>query len=111
MSRVLDELIDAGAEFRLDGDEVEIELPAGVELTDAQTAELRAEKPALAACAHLQQVDRDREAGRVPASYTVVTDCRRCGPVPIFPGCPPEALGCPWCTNRRRGLPVPRVAV
>lgn len=36
-------------------------------------------------------------AGIVPDHYTTATICRRCGPVPIFPGCPPDVLGCPWC--------------
>lgn len=35
--------------------------------------------------------------GIVPRHYTNTTVCRKCGPVPIFEGCPPDILGCPWC--------------
>lgn len=49
------------------------------------------------------------ERGEVPEHYTTSTNCRRCGFVPIFEGCPPEVQGCPWCFNRIRGFPIPRV--
>ena len=48
-----------------------------------------------------------REAGSVPDHYTGITKCKRCGPVPIFPGCPPKVNGCPWCFNRIKGLQIP----
>ncbi len=50
-----------------------------------------------------------RERGIVPDHYTSETDCKHCGPVPIFEGCPPQVDGCPWCFNRIKGLPAPRV--
>ena len=50
-----------------------------------------------------------RERGIVPDHYTSETECKHCGPVPIFPGCPPQVDGCPWCFNRLRGLPMPEV--
>lgn len=50
-----------------------------------------------------------REKGITPPHYTSQTDCKRCGPVPIFEGCPPEVEGCPWCFNRHRGFPIPGV--
>jgi len=109
MSDALDQLLDAGADLRLDGDDVQIELPQNFELTNELIDAMRAEKPVLVAYAQLAETTRDRDAGRVPAHYTAVTECRRCGPVPIFPGCPAEVLGCPWCHNRRRGLPIPAV--
>lgn len=49
-----------------------------------------------------------RSRGIVPDHYSATTECKRCGPVPIFEGCPPEVNGCPWCLNRIKGLPIPR---
>ena len=49
-----------------------------------------------------------REGGSVPDHYSATTECKCCGPVPIFEGCPPEVGGCPWCFNRLKGLPIPR---
>ena len=48
-----------------------------------------------------------REKGVNPDHYTSETDCKHCGPVPIFEGCPPQVDGCPWCFNRIKGLPMP----
>ncbi len=36
--------------------------------------------------------------------------CAHGGPVPIFPGAGERILGCPWCFNRAKGLPVPKVS-
>ena len=52
---------------------------------------------------------RMMERGEIPENYKASTICKRCGPVPIFEGCPPEVLGCPWCFNRIRGFPIPNV--
>jgi len=52
-----------------------------------------------------------RERGIVPDHYTSETDCKHCGPVPIFEGCPPQVEGCPWCFNRLTGLPVPQIKI
>jgi len=48
-----------------------------------------------------------RYRGIVPEHYTATTECNRCGPIPIFEGCPPQIDGCPWCFNRVKGLPMP----
>ncbi len=48
-----------------------------------------------------------RQKGIVPDHYTATTNCKHCGPVPIFEGCWPESDACPWCFNRLRGLPMP----
>ena len=48
-----------------------------------------------------------RSRGIAPDHYTATTNCRHCGPVPIWDGCPTEVLGCPWCFNRLEGLPIP----
>ena len=43
-----------------------------------------------------QRIIQMRERGEVPNHYTAVTRCSRCGPVPIWQGCPPKVLSCPW---------------
>jgi hypothetical protein len=45
--------------------------------------------------------------GVIPEHYTAITDCRRCGTVPIFPGCPSRVEGCPWCFSRSRAPSYP----
>ena len=67
------------------------------QLTDAERA----------AVDYCQRVAQEREAGRVPASYTSTTTCRGCGRVYIFPGAPARVDCCPWCSNRGKGLPIP----
>jgi hypothetical protein len=50
---------------------------------------------------------RQREQGVVPVWWTATTICAVCGPVPVWPECPPTVLACPWCLNRRTGTPMP----
>ncbi len=50
-----------------------------------------------------------RQKGIVPDHYTATTNCKHCGPVPIFEGNWPESDACPWCFNRLQGLPMPGV--
>ncbi len=50
--------------------------------------------------AELVEIVQMRERGETPPHYTATTTCKHCGPVPIWEGCPPEVLGCPWCFNR-----------
>ena len=52
-------------------------------------------------------ITRMRERGEVPSHYTAITECKYCGIVPIFEGCPPKVNGCPWCFNRLKGLKMP----
>lgn len=61
----------------------------------------------LKAFAELLMIVEMRERGIVPDHYTATTECKHCGPVPIWEGCPPRVLGCPWCFNRVKGLPIP----
>ena len=63
----------------------------------------------LKAFAELLMIAEMRERGIVPDHYTTTTECIHCGPVPIFEGLPEEVLGCPWCFNRIKGLPIPAV--
>ena len=58
----------------------------------------------------LLMISEMRLQGIAPDHYTSTTTCKHCGPVPIWEGCPPEVLGCPWCFNRHKGLPIPGVS-
>ena len=55
----------------------------------------------------LLMINEMRSKGIAPNHYTSTTTCKHCGPVPIWEGCPPELIGCPWCFNRHRGFPIP----
>jgi hypothetical protein len=57
----------------------------------------------------LLMISEMRSQGIAPDHYTDTTTCKHCGPVPIWEGCPPEVLGCPWCFNRIKGLKSPEV--
>lgn len=63
---------------------------------------------ALTAFAGMVQASLMRERCQIPPGWTSVTNCRHCGPVPIFVDCSPNVDGCPWCWNRLRGLPIPQ---
>lgn len=82
--------------------------PELAELLGSDWHWIRSDVEVAKTCRQAETVRRMREAGIVPHSYTESTICRHCGPVPIFRGCPSEVLGCPWCFNRAKGLPVPR---
>lgn len=85
-----------------------IPLPELRELAGKDWPELET-NPALLECfADMVSVRKMREKGVVPPSYTAVTVCAGCGPVPIFPGVAEKVEGCPWCMNRAAGRPVPR---
>jgi len=59
--------------------------------------------------ADMLAIEDMRRRGIAPDHYTSITRCRHCGPVPIWEGCSSRVLGCPWCLNRHKGLPIPRV--
>ncbi len=128
----LAELSAKGIWLRIDGKEIKLSAPQGI-VTPEILADLRDQKPALLralveiktvagddwqeisgdpeklrAFADMLSITAMRERGEAPLHYTMTTTCRRCGPVPIFEGCPPRVDGCPWCHNRIRGLPRPR---
>jgi hypothetical protein len=79
------------------------------ELAGKDWPELEANPELLECFAGMVQVRKMREKGIVPPTYTAVTVCAGCGPVPIFPGVAEKVEGCPWCLNRAAGRPVPRV--
>ncbi len=60
---------------------------------------------------YAERVAAIRSRGDVPVSYTSTTFCEGCGPVHIFQGAPPHVTACPWCSNRVRGLRIPRPSV
>ena len=61
----------------------------------------------LKAFAELLMISEMRSQGIAPDHYTSTTTCTRCGPVPVWEGCPSKVQGCPWCLNRLKGLPLP----
>jgi len=63
----------------------------------------------LEALRYTAQVVRQIRAGVRPEYWTANTECKHCGPVLIWEGCPPKLQGCPWCFNRIKGLPIPRM--
>lgn len=124
------ELADKGLRVRVDGPDLVL-FPKKA-LTPKLTSRLRKEKPVLIrslqeikrkAGANWDEIANDpaqlkvlaevlmigamREKGIVPDHYTAETECKHCGPVPIFEGCPPEVIHCPWCFSRISGLPIP----
>jgi hypothetical protein len=70
--------------------------------------QIAADPRQLKAYFELSMIEDMRQRGIAPDHYTATTTCKQCGPVPIWQGCPPEVLGCPWCFNRLQGLPLPR---
>ncbi len=71
-------------------------------------SEIENDPATLEALARAIRTRRMRERGEIPPHYTSTTACAHCGPVLIFPGVAERVLGCPWCFNRIRRLPVPR---
>ena len=51
------------------------------------------------------------DAGQPPTGWDAVRYCRLCGPVLLWPDCPPIVLACPWCFRRKAGRHVPRPQV
>ena len=71
--------------------------------------EISTDPAKLKSFAELVMITDMRHRGIVPDHYTSETECKHCGPVPIFEGNWPESDGCPWCFNRLKGLPMPGV--
>ena len=80
------------------------------ELAGSDWSAIENEPDMLETFAHAVATRRMRESGQVPPSYTAITQCEHCGPVWIWPGCPPQIQACPWCWNRLKNLPMPSAA-
>jgi len=127
---IFSELSGKGIRVRVDGPD--LVLSPKKALTSKLASKIKKEKPALIrslqeiqrkaganwdgiandpaqlkAFAELLMIGQMRERGIVPDHYTSEIECKRCGTVPIFEGCPPQINGCPWCFNRIKGLPMP----
>ncbi len=76
------------------------------ELLENKSREL--EEHQIPVAANMVAITEMRERGIVPDHYTSETECKHCGPVPIFEDCPPRVDGCPWCFNRHKNLPIPK---
>jgi len=128
---ILMEFFDKGIMVRVDGPDLALSAPRGT-LNPALVSRAKAEKPALLdslawiremagsdwidvsndpkqlrAFADLLAIEDMRHRGIAPDHYTTTTECKHCGGVPIWEGCAPNVLGCPWCFNRIKGLPIP----
>ena len=91
--------------------EIEVRHPGAIPLPDSVTVTEPTSAEEAAAIAYAEKIQAVREQGRVPGSYTAITHCRHCGTVPIFAGAPARVDACPWCSNRTKGLPIPRPSV
>ncbi len=49
-----------------------------------------------------------RQSGGVPDTYTAMTNCRKCGDVPVYEGLPRAIEQCPWCMNGLTAPAIPR---
>ena len=69
--------------------------------------EIQADIPKLIAFADLLAITQIRESGAIPDTYTSTTECKHCGIVPIFDGCPPKVEACVWCMNGQTPSSLP----
>ena len=124
----ISEISKQGITARVEGDELVVSAPKGT-LTPEVLAELKSKKPELLrslrelqeragsdwdevsadpaklrSFAELVMITDMRHRGIVPEDYTANTECKHCGPVPIWEGCPPQVNGCPWCFNRIKDI-------
>ena len=52
--------------------------------------------------------ESERMEGSAPTGWTKFATYELCGPVFVLPSMLSKLPNCPWCWNRRAGLPVPR---
>ena len=130
---LLIEFSDKGIRVRVEGTDLALSAPKGA-LTPNLISRIRNEKPALLfsldrlqekagddwaevssdpaklrAFFDILEIEDMRLQGIVPDHYTATTECKYCGPVPIWEGCPPQTQSCPWCFNRIKELKIPEV--
>ena len=59
------------------------------------------------------EAGQQMDAGMVPPGWgePVACTCEGCGPVLLWPDCPPRVKACPWCARRKAGKVIPRPLV
>jgi len=57
--------------------------------------------------AHREATRRILKDGRMPDTFTEVTNCLNCGLVPISPGQPARVDECAWCMSGQKPPPIP----
>lgn len=63
----------------------------------------------LAVCdAHAERERMDKGLPPLAWGEAVARTCTGCGPVLLWPECPPVVTACPWCFRRKVGKPVAR---
>jgi len=108
-SRTLDELLTAACEKACHGldNMTAKDVLAALAPEDVKELEGMADPlPFLLSFALALSATRWRRDGIAPTGWTSPAHCDRCGPV--FLWAPIHIAGCPWCWNRRHGLPIPR---
>ncbi|WP_147653992.1 hypothetical protein [Vulcaniibacterium gelatinicum] len=67
----------------------------------------------LRAYLHLPERGQRMDAGQVPPEWgePARRTCEGCGPVLLWPECPPVVKACPWCFRRKAGKAIPRPPV
>ena len=86
---------------------IELDIVHG--LNDADVAACRDESDAtLTSYLAVLAKRRVMAQGITPEGWTAVVECRRCGPVLLWPGCPPQVIACPWCRHRKAGVSIPQ---
>lgn len=91
-------------------------LPAGLVhgLDDADAAACDG-LPDITLRAYLRALEAGQrmDAGTVPPGWgdAVARTCEGCGPVLLWPTCPPMVKACPWCFRRKAGKAIPRPLV
>ena len=70
-------------------------------------AEVSNDPAQLVAFADSLAIVQIRESGGVPDHYNFVTNCRKCGDVPVYEGLPRAIEQCPWCMNGHTSPPLP----
>ena len=58
--------------------------------------------------AHQERERMDRGLPPLAWGEPVPRTCTGCGPVLLWPECPPVVAACPWCFRRKVGKPVAR---
>ena len=58
----------------------------------------------LGALVSAYETNQQLQAGITPSWYTKTVQCKACGDVKLWEGCPDEVLGCPWCLVKNKRI-------